>query len=354
MSHDSSGPFDDSNSGPGPEPLPAPPPTPTHAPVRVPIHTPQDLLTAIPYLLRYHPGESLVVAFSQRDRIIATVTVNCSPAEANLDLWQAISSQLQTCRPDSLYLVAYVPDNQTAVLREYARTAPLPLKAVLRVHQGRWWGLRLDQATYPICCPSGHRCEVQDHVVAPLTVAGCSIVPSLDDLSDCLNPAPKDVLDRVHDEIVAQARGDQAATDRYRALWSAHEARTDGPVKLSESDAALLLTALSHPRVRDACLDWHDDASWWLWSELMPLTPGAWVPTVASLLSAAAYQRGDPDLAFIAAQYAVLFDPLCPHARAVLIGLAGDLPGEDFAQAARTIAAGAREHLRTHADPDNR
>jgi hypothetical protein len=92
-------------------------------------------------------------------------------------------------------------------------------------------------------------------------------------------------------------------------------------------------------------MDWHDDATWWLWSDLIRLTPARRVPTVAMVLAATAYQRGDTPLALTAAEHAFKADPDFSHTQGILVGLAGGLPADEFATTIHIAAAWARDRI---------
>ena len=61
--------------------------------------------------------------------------------------------------------------------------------------------------------------------------------------------------------------------------------------------------------VRDSCCAWHDDAAWWLWSDLIHAAPPGWIAPVATLIAVTAYQRGNSILAQLAARHALIDDP---------------------------------------------
>ena len=321
-------------------PLPSPPPMNRDLGV-VEIRTPQDLLSFVPYLLRYQPHDVLVVVFAREDACVFCAVVDLPTPSQESQVWQALSDDHDHFGPDSVYLVAYCSAHLADAVSECARIAPAPVADVLRVRAGRWWRLGNDDDP----APAGTPLTAQDHVVVPMALAGVSVAASREDLAAGLQPAPVPVLERVQAELVSGTGEVWTPTDRYRALWSAHQARLEGPVALDEADAARLLRALSHAWVRDACLDWHDEATWWLWSDLIRLTPPRRVPTVAVLLAGAAYQRGNIPLARTAANHAFHADPDFPHTHAVLFGLYFGLPATEFTQLTHHIATAARHHL---------
>jgi hypothetical protein len=91
----------------------------------------------------------------------------------------------------------------------------------------------------------------------------------------------------------------------FQAVSEAHDARTGGPDPITAGQAAVLLTALGDPYVRDACLAWTDDAAWWLWLDLIRTAPPGRIAPVATLVAVTAYQRGDGVMAAIATEHAL-------------------------------------------------
>jgi hypothetical protein len=312
-------------------------------PWSIAIPGPDDLLTAIPYVLQFQPDEALVIVLSQNGRIDFVGHFDLSVPYTSAQLWHMMAPEIDRHAPDHLFIIGYGPAAITARLIRYAHDAPVPVRDVLRVWKERRWCLWPED---PACSDEGHRLQPQADVSAPLTLSGLSVAPSRDALAHFLAPAPAAVLQQVQAEIDGDTERGWTPAERYRAVWDAHQARQDGPVELSESDAARVLQALSDPDVHAACLDWHDNATWWLWTDLIRLTPAHLVPTVTVLIATAAYQRGETPLALAATEHALRADPGCREALALWRALdAGVLAGE-VVQAARTSATAAREDTR--------
>src|SRR5690606_9615086 len=119
------------------------------------LRSPADLVAATPYLLGFHPSDSMVVvgfrgdllAFIARGDLPAPDTPSEPAAVALLDL---VSRQ----DVDAIVLVGYGPrpalDPLVDALDRLADRRALHVRDVLRVDSGRWWSLRCDD---PGCCP---------------------------------------------------------------------------------------------------------------------------------------------------------------------------------------------------------
>jgi hypothetical protein len=144
-------------------------------------------------------------------------------------------------------------------------------------------------------------------VTAPLAFCGVSPAASRDDLAACLRPGPTELVDAV----AALLPLDPVPPDDalISALDTAHAERENGPIPLGPRQATLLLHAVGVTRVRDTCCAWHDDAAWWLWTDLLHATPPGWVTPAATLLAVTALQRGEATLAQLATDHALAADP---------------------------------------------
>jgi len=126
-------------------------------------------------------------------------------------------------------------------------------------------------------------------------------------LAAALASGPPQVLADVVARLGAACPLDSA--ELYTAAAQERAARRDGPVAMSAATAAILLHAVRDVIVRDACTIWHDEPALRLWLDLLPTAPAGWVAPVATLLAAAAYQRGNGALALLALERALDDDP---------------------------------------------
>jgi hypothetical protein len=130
---------------------------------------------------------------------------------------------------------------------------------------------------------------------------------SRDALAAGLASGPPELLEDVAAQLQATPSLDTAVL--YAAAGQERAARRDGPAAMPADTAAILLHAVRDVTVRDACTIWHDEAAVRLWLDLLPAAPAGWVAPVATLLAAAAYQRGNGALAVLALERALDDDP---------------------------------------------
>jgi Domain of unknown function (DUF4192) len=266
---------------------------------------PRDIVAAVPYLLGFHPEPaSIVVLALHAGRIALTMRVAApDPTDAPL-IWRRLAKPLAEAATDDVAVVGYLPAEQEPLLLEFADASPIPPVDVLRVHDGRWWSLTCPNG--PDCCPPGEPVTADPAVTAPLIARAGAPAASRADLASCLRPGPAVMLDAV--AVLLPLDPLPPAQALFGALVDAHADRVDGPLSLGPGSAALLLQALADVRIRDVCCGWHDDAAWWLWTDLIRVTPSAHVPAVATLMATTAYQRGDVVLARLATEHALAAD----------------------------------------------
>jgi uncharacterized protein DUF4192 len=126
--------------------------------VRLKARRPADLLAAVPYLLGFHPEESLVALFLRSGRVLLT---------ARYDLGEPsgpdVADLVAQHRPSGLVLVAYSADEDRGRSELQAQAAALPgvdLVDLLLVDGRRWWSLVCSGG----CCPAeGSPYRPEDH-----------------------------------------------------------------------------------------------------------------------------------------------------------------------------------------------
>jgi hypothetical protein len=308
----------------------------TQAAEVVTLRGPGHLVTAVAYLLGYQPTEpSLVVVGVLGGRLVLTARIDLPdltelPDENGLTgAWAMFDPPLHTSGADTVAVLAYTDPAWRPVLRRFAEAAPLPVLDLLLVHDGRWQTLNCpqpDSCDHPGCGPDG--VPVTDHpeIAAPLIAVGTAAPGTRADLAAGLRPGPAAIIDQVTQRLRIQPLRSRQAL--YQAVCEARDARTGGPDPIPPGQAAVLLTALTDPHIRDACLAWTDAAAWWLWHDLIAVTPPGHVAPVATLIAVTAYQRGDGVMASIATEHALTDRPGYGLARLVKASLNHAIPPE--------------------------
>jgi hypothetical protein len=116
---------------------------------------PAELLTAVPYLLGFHPRESLVLVGLAGRRLIATARTDLADVtpEVVSDTIGKLQRSGATAVTGIIVTDQPTPDNHASTcLIEAAGCVGLQLRDVLLVTGDRWRSLR---CTGPACCPRG-------------------------------------------------------------------------------------------------------------------------------------------------------------------------------------------------------
>ena len=290
---------------------------------------PSELIIALPYLMGFRPqeGDVVVVALQER-RVHFMASAVTTSADEIAKFWAEMQQRTRSQPITSLMLVAYTPASTLPVLRSILRQAGPRLSQALRVHEGQWWDL-FDPDRHdpdhcgPDCeCGPGHPVPDEPHELVEHLRAETQIgeLGDRDGLGDFLQPGPPEGLEQVQSHLDRLDATVPVPDDAQllAAVRQELDARTARPCELQPERAALLLFALRRPHVRLRCCARHDEAAWWLWTELIGWAPAGWVAPVAGLLATTSYQRSNTNLTRVAAERALADDPTFAWARLVL------------------------------------
>lgn len=297
------------------------------------ISGPGELLQAVPYLLGFHPAQSLVLVGLDGKRI--TVTARLDLADAQLGGVSYTLSALVHTGSTSVIAVIY---DDSASASEYADELPwqelawdietdaqslgCALNDVLLVSSGRYWSLTCD---LPDCCPPEGREVVHagSAFSAAATYAGMVALPDRATLETMLDPLPDDERHALTDAIkqieydavrtTINGNGDRSERSVKRALFAAARA-SDTPKwpGISADDTARFAAALRIIAIRDAVWMAIDDRRLDgrpLWRELARRLPSPYDAPPLFLYGWSAWRHGAGALARIAAERAVLSNP---------------------------------------------
>lgn len=285
------------------------------------LRSPADVLTAVPYLLGFHPTDSLVAIAltAPRRRIGFVARVDLPPPEHLIDTLEMLEAPLVRERAAEALLVVYgAVTGLWPLAGDRLAALGIPVRDALRVAAGRWWSYLCDD---PTCCPAegtpmtdptapGGRPEVASHLVG----AGLAPLPSREAMVASLQPAPAAAVDAVTTAIERAAgrspTGRVADRVAQRAAWrrqiaaAVRASSRARPEPIPAELAANLLVALRDVPTRDAAAGWAGGPAGLgavrLWTELTRLAPPRFVAGPATLLANAAWRRGDGALAQVA------------------------------------------------------
>jgi len=226
---------------------PAPPAEPTVLRVR----EPGDILGVIPYLLGFHPTDSLVATFIRAGQVAVTARIDLGATadlEALVDQLEMVGERVGT---RSLVLVGYSEDpGVRELMRDLADLVPLDLLDVLAVCEDRWWSVCCGG---PCCPPEGRPYDITSHpLAAAAVVAGISASSTREEIAGLTEgPAAADVdrLTRLAEGWAEQVGGLSQRRRRKRMKQLVTRALTAGGA--SEAEAVQISVLARDLLVRD-------------------------------------------------------------------------------------------------------
>lgn len=160
-------------------------------PPRLTLSSPGDLVAATPYLLHFHPADSVVMLAFAGTASAGVARVDLpDPAHAEA-MGHALTETMLGRGATMAAILGYGPagrvDPVVPVIRDVAGRRGLPVHETLRVHAGRWWSY---DCPNPECCPpEGTPFDPStSEVSAQLTFEGLAAAPSRGDLEQRIAP----------------------------------------------------------------------------------------------------------------------------------------------------------------------
>jgi hypothetical protein len=163
------------------------------------VETPSDLLAAMPYLLGYHPDESIVLVLLDRRSVQMCARMDLRPAGGATGAAEATADRLagvaHAHHPTGAILIAYSTDPalaRTFLKAARNRLAGIDLIDVLYADGRRWWSTLDDSG----CSPSDGVCYLpgSSRIAAEAVYAGMSAAASRDELAgQVAGPPPADL-----------------------------------------------------------------------------------------------------------------------------------------------------------------
>jgi hypothetical protein len=308
------------------------------------VHGPRALLQAVPYLLGFHPADSLVVVG------VGAGTVRVT---ARLDLDDLVhpDSLRHTmdvlARSDTESVIAVVYDDAVAVaepplpwaallpqILDAATAAGCVLMDMFLVSAGRWWSYACDG---PQCCPDagGSVADPTTAFAASATVAGLSALPSRAALAAVLQPHDAHERERLAPLIATAENGAttatlEARTEAFeraatRALFAAARHADAGGRPVRDAAAARLGAALTITAVRDSAwiaVDGDRLDGRPLWADLARRLPSPYDAAALFLYGWCCWRHGDGVSAHVAVERALSSDPSYTAADMLQVALA--------------------------------
>ena len=275
--------------------------------------SPHDLLAAIPFLIGYHPIDSLVLVSIKEDCVGMAMRIDypIDQSEAAFDL---CATHISADEADGALIVAYQPLGRSDGEQVLAQTTAALSRAGIAIYES----ILIAEGSYrSVLCHDMTCCPLEGRPVPPLDstrIAMESVVAghpmpfaTFADLGASVhsNLLADEVqwLDRVQNSFVDPADTDLNNLQRDGATavidlandFIAHGISTDQDL------IAHVLGRLSEIQVRDFALGSHDgesaDGYRTMWMHLLRSAPPGFIAPVACLAAAIAYEYGDGALA---------------------------------------------------------
>jgi hypothetical protein len=184
------------------------------------IKSPEQLLAAVPFMIGFHPEESLVVIAVEDGELLFAARHDLPSAEDDR-LWLGIAGTIAAHEPEALLLIGYGQDDRVApamaILTTAVNTVGIKVLDRIRVCDGRFWSYECTNPTvYP---PEGRECPPRDSVLAAEAVfAGEVALPGRADVVAQIAPVTGEERTRMrHAERRALSRLLHLAADATRA-----------------------------------------------------------------------------------------------------------------------------------------
>lgn len=300
------------------------------------LNCPEDLLNAVPFLLGFHPKDS-VVAVSLRDRgtkVGLTVRFDY-PDDDFEEIARRLAMHLKDDGADKALLVIYrdAPYSKTNafvdLIRHECQGQFIEVPDVLWVSAGHWWSLICDED----CCKYQELPNFETSPVTAAHVLAGAPLPSEDEEAfaalidhvetersrniEEISKRMRDVLaksveEETHNRQSFVKRGANLMDLIYQNWIQEHQI-----VDKDEHIASLMVTMMD-VHVRDYAMGMHDDdtvdTAEDFWREMVRLAPEGLVAPVATVLAAVCLERGDGAMTQRALERAVNDSPGYPMA----------------------------------------
>ena len=274
--------------------------------------SPHDLLAAVPFMVGYHPKDSLVAMALRDDKVVMAMRVDFPDPDLILATSETIAMHLIREQASEAIVVGYLPTNtletdSLAIVREVIARHDIVVKECIAVRGDRF---RSNLCQDIGCCPpEGNPIPLlTDSRVTAEQVAAGNPLPYLDldemKRSIAAQPADKELnklikkiadIDYDSDEVtLLQRQGVNAIIELAMEFKGAGFSGNKALI-------ALVLARLLDLQVRDYAMGMSTEESceqlWDMWRWLLRIAPRGYVAPVAVIFAIMSYERGDGALA---------------------------------------------------------
>ncbi|MFY1618451.1 DUF4192 domain-containing protein [Micromonospora sp. WMMD736] len=294
------------------------------------VRSPADLIAAVPYLLGFHPADSVVaVALRGRQIIFAARADLPEPATDPVDRARHLAGVIHRQGADAATVVGYGPPEKVTpsvdAVRAALTAAGLKVLDALRVTDGRWWSYLCTEAD---CCPpEGRRYDPQANAVSASAVfAGQVALPDRAALVAQVSPVAGPAREALRAATVRAERRLVELIERAPAsdLLGGRAVRSAGVTavrdaqrrhrhgeRLDDDEVAWLSLLLGHLPVRDHAWERTDgrDRDIDLWTDVLRRAEPELTAAPGALLAFAAWRAGQGALAAVALERTLSLHP---------------------------------------------
>ncbi len=284
---------------------------------RIKAHDPADVLSVVPYLLGFHPSESLVMVLLRKRQIELTARIDLAAAAETDQLIAQLTFIARQHQAEGLIFIGYSeePDQANAVLDVVVDgLAEFGVVDALYADGERWWSRMCARDG---CCPAdGNHYDIHSsRMAAEAVFAGLSAVPGRGDKADQLQaPAPAEaeslrgLFDQTAKEIAPLSAFQReqligSIVDQYCAV--PQELADDLCVQLAVLAADIKVRDVAWARMTRAEANLHQN----LWSQVVRRTVPPFQSAPVCLLGLAAWIGGDGALQVMCIERALEINP---------------------------------------------
>jgi Domain of unknown function (DUF4192) len=273
---------------------------PPQSQTRLKVGRPDDLLAIVPYLVGFHPEESLVAVVVRSGRVRFTVRMDIPPESASNEIAERIDALARREKAEALALIAYSAaalPAQRLLTGLMDRLDDHKLTDVLYVGHGRWWSLTCGDE----CCPlSGTPYDLSAHPMsASAVLAGMAALGSRAELEESVSGPPLAELPRLQalaESLVGELEHLHDAGEAAAFSATILHAAVADPSALDERTCLLLGLRVRDLHIRD--LAWalmsraNADDHVRLWGAVVARVPPILAAAPLGLLGMAAWISG--------------------------------------------------------------
>lgn len=276
-----------------------------------------DVLGTVPYLLGYHPSNSVVALYLSADKRVQVVACAdlAMPITDTVNEFCAVAARE---RSEVMVIAGYGPRSAARTVDDVASVLALHVQAVfpVLVTDGKYFCARTDcECTAAAGVAFDPRAT---RAAAQFTVQGLVALPSRDDLIALVEPDPV-AQSAIETAITTLAGNLDAGRPPLASLLEIAE-RGD---RLTDEQVAHLATLLTSRDERDAAWLATSDKVWQrdLWLDVTRRVPSSLAAAPASLAAWSTWMRGEDHLALAAAQRALTANPCDTMAKLIAVSI---------------------------------